>query len=49
MLEFSIANLVTPELTFEIPSSFAKWELARFGKYDNAVLGLDEGKCANTY
>src|ERR1017187_1811780 len=49
MLEFSVANLVMPEPSFEIPSSLGTWQLARFGQYEDLLHDVDQGKCANTY
>lgn len=50
MLEFTIANLLLEEESFEVPSAFGKWEFGRFGEYaKNALAIREKGMCGNTY
>jgi len=49
MLGFNIADLVTQEETFDIPSSFGKWEFRKSGNYDRLIEAMEKGMCGNTF
>lgn len=49
MLGFNIADLVTQEDTFDIPSSFGKWEFRKNGSYDRSKEAIEKGMCGNTF
>lgn len=49
MLEFAIANLVTNEVSFDIPSKLGNWQFVRTQNYKQIVTSLDHGMCGNTF
>jgi hypothetical protein len=49
MLEFAIANLVSDEARFEVPSAVGAWEFIKRHDYDKARPSLETGVCANLF
>jgi hypothetical protein len=49
MLEFAIANLVSDEARFEVPSAVGTWEFIRRHDYDRGRPALETGMCANLF
>jgi hypothetical protein len=49
MLEFAIANLVTNEASFGIPSKLGNWQFVRAHNYQQIVTSLGQGMCGNTF
>ena len=49
MLEFIVANLVSDEKSFEVPSKDGKWEFVRAHNYQQIVASIKKGMCGNTF
>jgi hypothetical protein len=49
MFDLAVANLVVPELEFEVPSCFGTWNFERTGPYKKNSEAVEDGMCANTY
>jgi hypothetical protein len=49
MLELLIADLITKENQFEVPSSLGKWTFTKSAKYDSMAKEIEIGKCGNTF
>jgi len=49
MLQFTIANLITSEESFNIPSTVGNWEFTRTPNYQDMLGSIDQGMCANTF
>lgn len=49
MLGFNIADLVTEQDEFDIPSSFGKWEFRKNGNYVQITKAMEKGMCGNTF
>ena len=49
MLELAIANLVTDENSFDIPSVLGSWNFKRVSDYGRYLDEIKNGMCANTF
>lgn len=49
MFELMIADLITEEEKFEIPSILGKWEFVRTSEYDQILESIEKGMCGNTF
>jgi hypothetical protein len=49
MFEFTIANLITDEKSFEIHCESGTWKFEKHNKYDQHKKAIEEGMCATTF
>lgn len=49
MIGFNIADLVTEQKEFDIPSSLGKWNFKKSDNYDRIISAMEEGQCGNTF
>lgn len=49
MIELWIADLLTDDLTFEVPTRAGSWVFGRHENYDDILSKMESGQCATTF